>query len=700
MADIKELGESLLARTRQRQDDIYKKQRKEAYKIALMQGGVSLMNNALMSKTQDFLTNEQAMAARIKQARGVADAEFFVNEYDRVQAGGLDPVEFYSKELMPTYQALAMEQLKEQNYDPDTINAYVRSQVRPLAQKKWEQIEAGYTNAASLTSPEDFATMQALKASRPQAPFQAITSAIGRRFSGKTKEQADQEVLDSILNDPQIQLAETVTAAKRAFTQTGNLAVALDVAGAIERGEIKEAEKIRTWRRVGDVHKTKGMWGEEASYSLWEATDGDGNLILGDDGNPILRQIGINGSFDRLPVRLSTMIDSLSDGERATMRDSFTAVSSIATPEEKDRWEAYVNKFAVKDGTPNPEMPLVAAAAYAKKAQVDLRLDQQDAEAIMTRVMYNRLNETYGNEVETKPGWFGTGLFRKTEPDFNRAEFTEEPSGLEMITALGDLEGTAYAANFNEQQLMSMAANMAEEFTSLSPEKRGAILAKFSDNSKYSFLHYTNEMGESVFDVLNSIDQMLTPPPPPKSQFASAEAEVPEISESRAEEIFPHRTYKELEANPQFQEDARVYLEFLNQQGADPIETLRDELNKPVVEMWRTGNLDNHPEAKEARERLLYNLQGTQAGSLEEWASIFKDHTGDFFSDPAHLLLLGALGKIKKPVNSALRVVDDIRGVFNGRIQQGGSVVRRGQGYTPTPQRVLPDSSKSVMTYE
>ena len=73
MAEIRELGESLLARAKSRNERNFKRSRREAYRIATLTAGVGLFKNSLKQKTNDFLTSEGAMAARVRQRQGFED---------------------------------------------------------------------------------------------------------------------------------------------------------------------------------------------------------------------------------------------------------------------------------------------------------------------------------------------------------------------------------------------------------------------------------------------------------------------------------------------------------------------------------------------------------------------------------------------------------------------------------------------------
>lgn len=500
--DIRQFGESLLADVRKRNDDLYKRQKKEAYKMALLQTGVSLINNTVQDKAAQFLASEEAMAARVKQKRGVDDARFFISQQDKIDSSGKTAEEFFEEQMLPYATELAKEQFKEENFNPDSYNAYIRQQVRVLAQQRAQQHNQGYEAANQLSSPEDFAAFQLLHSSKEKSAFDWVAGSIRNLFTGKDRAEIDRETIEAISNSPEIQRAETVTALRKAFNQTGSVSIAQDIASAVESGQIEKLdEKFRV--EAGEIVSGKGPFGEDLHYQSIVLKDSQGSVVVGEDGEPAVFLQPLQGRGGNIPSALSNVVDSLTTGERTTMADTITSINSIASDLEKRRYEKFLNEFSINEkGEVDPSITTERIAAQAKVARVEHGIDQQDAEALMSRVFLNRI--TSATE--------GLGTLSPNKFNFTTTNLSDKPDSIEYIKALADLEGTAYAVEFDFNQLDSMLGNIAQDFAKYDPASRVRILDTFSDDSRYSFLHATNPLGERVIDILLEINERSKPP--------------------------------------------------------------------------------------------------------------------------------------------------------------------------------------------
>lgn len=519
MADIKVLGESLLADQRKRNDRIYKETKREAYKLGLMGLGVGMLNSSLQKKTADFLTSESAMAARAKQRRGYDDAQFFVQQQEQIEQSGLNAQDYFAKQMLPTAKEMAMEVFKENEYDPDSYNTVIRGYVNTLAQKKAAAHMEGFESAAGMSTPEEFEKFQQMHSAKHNTGFNWLSSSIKGMLGGKKQAELDQEVLSIISNSPEITNAETTTAARRAYSQLGSIDIAQRVAGAVESGRIEKVERIVTWN-VGDTIESTGVWGDKTHAKIVTGQYEDGSLALNRDGTPMIithqlnsRATGNNHdgnqSFTGLMYRpdFARAMETLTPAELKTSSDSLQA-TLLTLPEDGEERKAYdllVTKYAAgADGTPDPAIIARNVATQAKILAVNTGIDTPDAQNISTRIMLNRANRA----MKDSDWSFSNFMGNQKELDFSGLNLTAEPDSIEYIKALGDLELTASAVSFDNEQLYAMVGNVSEDFSQYDEQSRIFLLEEYSNQDKYSFLHFKTADGSSIFDILLEIDSV------------------------------------------------------------------------------------------------------------------------------------------------------------------------------------------------
>jgi hypothetical protein len=233
---ISSLGESLLTQQRARNDQVYKRSKNEAYKLALMTAGTGFINQELKSHAQDFLSQESVLSSKVKQQQGYEDATAAQRMKDQIDASGMAPVDYFQSKLMPQAESIAKAQLLASgvtNLSPGDYNVYVQSVVKQVAKDKAQKFDDYYKVASTVQSPEDFATFAKLRNERPTNIAGALYGTVKNMFTGKTKDQIDQEAVDAITKSPEMGRAESVSALRHVFDSTGDLSLALKVGDAI-----------------------------------------------------------------------------------------------------------------------------------------------------------------------------------------------------------------------------------------------------------------------------------------------------------------------------------------------------------------------------------------------------------------------------------------------------------------------------------
>jgi hypothetical protein len=661
---IKQLGESLLADQRKRNDNIYKEGRKEAYKLGLMQAGVGLLNSSLKNRAINFMQSEQAMAGRAKQKRGYQDAQFFVTQQETIDNSGMNAVDYFTEQLLPSAKQLASESIREQDYDPDTYNTLIRQYTRELAQKKATEHASGFESASQIQTPEEFEKFQAMHATRMNTGFDWLASNVKAMFGGKTREELDQETLNLLSNSDMITKAETVTALRRSYSQLGSLDVAQKIAAAAEEGLIPEVERVVKYE-MGTPLKSVGPWGGEVWHAPITAVYEDGSLVIGEDGNPRVIMHSLTGgeysSGGRAPAQ-DRVINSLTDGEMQTASMALAGMIPSLTGVEADAFKVLQDKYAVgKDGKYDPTILATNIAGWGKAIGFNTGLEQPDAQKVAARVIINRAAHGYED-----PAWGAPSL------NFADLNFSTEPDAVEIAQALADLEGTGNAISYNSEQAMEMFSTLGRDFNSYDSEARDRFLSGVVSNpEKYPFL-YEGVEGERIVDILAEIDAMEemrqavpqeAPPQtyeqpvsqgsrildPAFAQFDKAKKWVTNLTSRRENQrlmVTANESITEMKSGENFKADADKYLTWLYGPGykQDPVETLVDEINSPIIRETRSEDMPE--DVAEAHQRMLNRINFTaKPTGWRETLTMLKDNQVDLFSSPeTWLMAMGLIG--------------------------------------------------------
>ena len=234
---IQQFGESLLSNVRKRNDDEEKRRRKEAEKAAIMGLGATVAigvgNELLSSKTASFLNNEQVLNARIQQKQASSNAANIFSTEQDIQASGLSYEDYFAKNMRPLFEARAKETLDIDVAGPaGAYNDMVTTQVRQFAKQQSEAHRRALVLANNISDKGDYESVVALnaKAARPTSVGKALTGGIARLFTGKSKEDIDQEALLAITEGPMSENAEQLNVFMKEYNASKDLVGAYDFA--------------------------------------------------------------------------------------------------------------------------------------------------------------------------------------------------------------------------------------------------------------------------------------------------------------------------------------------------------------------------------------------------------------------------------------------------------------------------------------
>jgi hypothetical protein len=567
---ISVLGESLLAGVPGNREakDIYKKQRRDAYKMAFATAGLKVLNKSLVNKFHQFTTQEPVMAAKVKQKQGYDDATQIINEYNAVTAGGRTAKDYYENAMLPQAKIIADEQAKANGIRPGVeYDLYLRNTTAKLAEEKAAKLQEAYDVAVTVESTEDFDKFASLRNSKPTSAFSMLTRKVGSLFTGRTQADVDTEAVESIANSPMVKKAETVSALRKSFAQTGNIRLAVDVAEAVEKGEVtNEPEKykyeripvneisdgkyrqsvhvLQVFREDGttpvfradgvtpllieqgigpdiddqkrnteDMRGIKSLgkekytnaWGMEGEREVHIWVDGNDEPLLDKNGRAIEFTSVTGASNPELPMTLAQAAKSIDETTRGMAVSVFDTVVSHQGEEFQGMFKDYnETTFGMEEGeVSGPLMDVVAATSRVKAQEWGFDPAQEPiAQTLTSQVYVNRIKE----------GITDPGVFRSSYADPSKISFNKTPDSTEYLLAIGDLEGTPSEVVFDEVMAASILGTLQTDFSNRDKEYQSNYLSileedlKWADANKqasrYDFVRYENEQGESILSML------------------------------------------------------------------------------------------------------------------------------------------------------------------------------------------------------
>jgi hypothetical protein len=454
MADIKELGESLLARSKKRNDDRFERDRKESYKIALATAGGKLLSGAMKQRTSDFLNSEEMFAARAKQRAGYTDAQQFIQEQDRVNASGMSGTEYYSQQLYPTIKAQADLQIKNGGMteeSSDNYEAFLRQEAATAGKNRWLMQQEGYNAASNIESPESFTEFQRMQAARAGSNGNVLINGVKRLFGGKSRSELESETLSAITNSSSMQNAEAVSAIRSVYNNTGSINIAASVAEAIADKTITPGRGEQVFlKNVGEPKIVKGPGGEQYSVVTFANTDSEGRMIADENGAPSLfteqTRISGVGSGDR---EFSSYIENLTEGAKTSQARALSVAASQSDTNTQAAYQSYVDKQGEEGKAQVAEMQ----AGIAAKMVGDYGIREDYAQAISSQLFLNRVEQGY------KKG----GTFSPDQFNFLGVDMSTTPTTMDIIETIGQLEQSSSPLNIEGSVLAPlMQGNISE----------------------------------------------------------------------------------------------------------------------------------------------------------------------------------------------------------------------------------------------
>lgn len=294
MADIKELGESLLTRQQTRNDRQYKESKREAYKIGLATAGVGMINEHLKNKAVQFLTSEPVLAQKAKYRAAVAQADRIGAMHATIQESGKTAEEwFLENRYMP-----AMEEQYKAKFGTEFVPQSYLPSLRAKAYELSQQEASNFSEAlaAAQTVPDlETAMQQADSVLVP--PTNAGASLFGKikgLLSGKTEDDYRRESLERV----------------EAMQPMANESV---------RTAFDKVSRLQGYEAAVEFVQRLDTSGFEKNQKVEVKTD----LIADPNKNGILA------------VSIETITDDL--GNNISQKVTHELIETLANPEEKDR---------------------------------------------------------------------------------------------------------------------------------------------------------------------------------------------------------------------------------------------------------------------------------------------------------------------------------------------------------------------------
>lgn len=282
---IEEFGESLLSNVREQNERLARKERKREEKYATYGLGLNLANTIgnqlLAEKTQDFLSNEKIIGARINQNKAIDFANTFIQEQKSI--GNQDMGLYFYNKIKPQIEAeLQVTTSLGQRANTSQYNALVDQTTKERAKKALAAHLEGYELATKIANEEDFENVIAMnsKVVRPTTMQGWLAGSLRRAFSNKTKEQLDNEALQAILEGPLAENTEAMLKFQKAYIQTNSLEEAV----AVTEGEIPPAS---TTKSEDSIEKVTLPGGGTFLQVVTTVTDSSGNktIVVGEEQN-------------------------------------------------------------------------------------------------------------------------------------------------------------------------------------------------------------------------------------------------------------------------------------------------------------------------------------------------------------------------------------------------------------------------------
>ena len=273
MAEIKELGESLLGRQQRRNDRQYDQSRREAYKIALATAGVGLVNEQLKVKATEFMASEPVLAQKAKYRAAVAQAKTIADMNEDIMATNQTPEEYF---MNTRYLPQMEEQYKAQygtQFVPESYLPLLREKASELARAEAETFSESLRVAQALPDYETAMSEINSVVLPPTSAGGGLLRKVKGLFSGRTEDDFRREALDKVEEQGLIR-NESVREAFDKVNRLQGIDEAINFVKRLNTSGFKETQKV--------VVDTKIMADNSGGFGIFNTettSDGDGNTI-------------------------------------------------------------------------------------------------------------------------------------------------------------------------------------------------------------------------------------------------------------------------------------------------------------------------------------------------------------------------------------------------------------------------------------
>lgn len=240
---IDTVGTSLLAKAKK----ATKKREKNQLIGSFAELGGKLLKRGVESifetKRKEFEKTEGIMAEKIKYKSAVANGTQIINEQTLISESGKSGQQYFYDQMEDTHRAnmLAVTDPKISGNEK-LFDQFIKSTLTPLATKRALKHDEGYTLAGTLGTFEEFnaETDARIKKVRPETIADSLIGGAVRLFSGKSKAEQEEEVLDSIRKGVMSKSAEAMNAFNERYKETKNVLMSFDYANAIAAEDLEK----------------------------------------------------------------------------------------------------------------------------------------------------------------------------------------------------------------------------------------------------------------------------------------------------------------------------------------------------------------------------------------------------------------------------------------------------------------------------
>lgn len=232
---IEELGESLLASVRSRNDKIARDNRKKERKQELLGLGAAIAvgvgNKMLADRTANFLNNEEILASNVlfkNASKGKIEAEQELANI-KSQSNG-NALQYYTDQIKPSFETEFKNKVNLDEYGTQAYDDLVNSEVKKLAQMRVDALNNLVNASKTIRSADTVTAEQArlIKNVKPTSVGNLITTGLANLFDDQSSAEREKAAIAAIgENDTN---RERVIALTKAFEETGSLVNAYDFA--------------------------------------------------------------------------------------------------------------------------------------------------------------------------------------------------------------------------------------------------------------------------------------------------------------------------------------------------------------------------------------------------------------------------------------------------------------------------------------